>query len=518
MARKINIGSRGSDLALWQAYFTKKQLEDLGHTVEINIIKTKGDQIQHLSFDKIEGKGFFTKELEDALLQGSIDLAVHSHKDLPTTFPPGLTISGVSYREDCSESILIRPEAYQSTLPLGLRMNARVGTSSFRRRSQLLAIRPDLEITDLRGNVPTRVDKLRQGNYDAIVLASAGLNRLNLDLSDLQRQILPPHFFVPAPAQGVLAFQTRETDTEMRAIIAQIHHTNVQDAIFCERSVLNQMQGGCLLPLGVFCQFTGNDYQVWACLQPADGKSFRKVYLRGKDTQQLVEKTLLALTRSENRRVFISREPEHASTFSNQVRNYGFQVLEQSPLKFESIEIRHLPFADWVFFTSPRSVVHFYNQDVQLPKHTQIAVMGSGTADTLSEYGFQADFIGNDGDTGETAQEFLAKAAGKTIVFPSAESGLRKVQLAMEAQADVHDLIVYRTLEQEITFDLDADILVLTSPSSVHALKNRFDSTKHIFVAIGQSTAAALHEVGIEQVHVAPYTTMQSLADLVCGL
>jgi hydroxymethylbilane synthase len=265
MFRKIILGSRGSELALWQANFTKTQLEKLGYSVEIIIIKTKGDQIQHLSFDKIEGKGFFTKELEEALLDGTIDLAVHSHKDLPTTFPEGLTIAAVSYREDCSESILISPEALNLNEHLGLKKGAIVGTSSARRKSQLLNIRPDLIIKDLRGNVPTRINKLRDKMYDAIVLASAGLNRLNIDLEDIHRNIVPPTTFIPAPAQGVLAFQIRESDEEMREIILQINDALVAKSIAIERKVLNRMDGGCLLPLGVYCLFEEDKKVAFSC-------------------------------------------------------------------------------------------------------------------------------------------------------------------------------------------------------------------------------------------------------------
>ena len=518
MARKVIIGSRGSDLALWQAHFTRRQLEELGHPVEIVIIKTKGDQIQHLSFDKIEGKGFFTKELEEALLAGSIDLAVHSHKDLPTTFPPGLTIAGVSYREDCSESLLISPEAYDPTQALCLKQNARLGTSSFRRRSQLQSLRPDLEITDLRGNVPTRVDKLRQGNYDAIVLASAGLNRLELDLGEIHREVLAPHIFIPAPAQGVLAFQIREDDEDMRRIVANIHHADVQEAIYAERAVLNRLDGGCLLPLGVYCQPDEHRFKLWATLQPLDGKPFRRVYIEGENPEALAQRTLEVLTRAEQRKVFVSRDEENAASFSAQLRDYGFQVNAYAPVQFEAIEVRHIPFTDWVFFTSPRSVEFFFQHDMQLPVHTQVAALGSGTAAALNDLGIQPDFTGADGKTEDVANQFLEKAMGKSILFPCAEKGLRSVQTVLEQKAEVHDLPVYRTLENASHPSIDADIWVLTSPSCVNALKDQIQGTSHLFAAIGSTTADALKQMGVAHIQVAPFTTMKALADLVCGM
>jgi len=178
--RTLIIGTRGSDLALWQANFVKDSLAAINVTAELKIIKTQGDRILNLSFDKLEGKGFFTKELEDELLAGTIDLAVHSHKDLPTENPPGLIIAAVSEREDPSELLLILKDCVDVHKKLSLKLGAIVGTSSNRRKAQLLAYRPDLEIQELRGNVPTRIQKLRNESYDAIMLAKAGVARLGI--------------------------------------------------------------------------------------------------------------------------------------------------------------------------------------------------------------------------------------------------------------------------------------------------------------------------------------------------
>ncbi len=255
--RSIRIGSRGSDLALWQANHVKQQLEALGAEVSITVIKTQGDQIQHLSFDKLEGKGFFTKEIEQALLDNTIDLAVHSHKDLETTPPDGLIIAAVSEREHPSDVLLIHPRAVDTTQHWNLKPGAVVGTSSARRKSQLIAFREDVTIRDLRGNVPTRLQKLIDGEYDAILLAKAGLDRLELDLSAVHVEVLDPEEFIPAPAQGVLALQIRATDTALFEFMQPLHHVEVQSRIVLERTVLNRMHGGCQLPLGVYCPEEG---------------------------------------------------------------------------------------------------------------------------------------------------------------------------------------------------------------------------------------------------------------------
>ena len=249
----IRIGSRGSDLALWQANHVKRQLENLGCTVDITIITTQGDAIQHLSFDKLEGKGFFTKEIEQALLDNTIDLAVHSHKDLETNQPEGLEIACVSEREDPADLLLIAKGSVDTEKVWNLKENAIVGTSSARRKSQVLRFRDDVQIRDLRGNVPTRIQKLRDKQYDAILLAKAGVDRLEIDLSEFDVFVMDPTEFVPAPAQGVLALQIRASDTALFETLQHMNHPEVQKRIAVERKVLNLMQGGCQLPLGVYC-------------------------------------------------------------------------------------------------------------------------------------------------------------------------------------------------------------------------------------------------------------------------
>ncbi|MDX1909915.1 MAG: hydroxymethylbilane synthase [Saprospiraceae bacterium] len=263
----LRIGTRGSKLALWQAEFTQKQLAGAGIDSELVIIKTQGDLVQHLGFDKLEGKGFFTKEIEDALLRGEIDLAVHSMKDLPTTQPEGLVIAAVSYRDNPADLLVIRKEAFTPEVLLKFKPGAVVGTSANRRKAQLLAYRPDAQIKDIRGNVPTRLEKLRTGDFDAIFLAAAGVRRLGLDMSDFEIMELPPRDFVPAPAQGVLAWQTNREDIAVRKILQKIHHPEISACTNVERRVLQLMEGGCQLPLGAYCERdqAGNYHAFVAC-------------------------------------------------------------------------------------------------------------------------------------------------------------------------------------------------------------------------------------------------------------
>ena len=252
MSAPLVIGTRGSDLALWQAHHVAGLIEErLGRRTEISVIRTRGDRIRDVAFHKMEGKGFFTRELQQALLDGRVDLVVHSLKDLPTDEPEGLALAAIPNRAEPWDLLL----APHGTLhpdhadPLGLPVGAEVGTSSLRRAAQLLALRPDLRLGALRGNVPTRIRKLREGTHDAIVLAAAGVRRLDLDLGGLDVLELPPEVVLPAPGQGALAIETRADGPEHRALAA-LHDPVVGRSVSAERELLHLLEGGCHLPLG----------------------------------------------------------------------------------------------------------------------------------------------------------------------------------------------------------------------------------------------------------------------------
>lgn len=291
--KQLRIGTRGSRLALWQAEFTQRQLAAAGVESELVIIKTTGDAIQHLSFDKIEGKGFFTKEIEDALLRGEVDMAVHSMKDLPTKQPEGLVVAGVSYRDNPADWLLIQKDKIAENQTFKLPVGAVVGTSSARRKAQLLDFRQDVHLKDIRGNVPTRVEKLRQGDFDAILLAAAGLSRLELDLSDLELVQLNPREFTPAPAQGVLAWQTCASDLETRRLIQKIHHPEISACTNVERKVLKLIGGGCHVPLGVYCERDGmGNYHVWAAIAEAWDAPTRRARISSATSFLLAERVV----------------------------------------------------------------------------------------------------------------------------------------------------------------------------------------------------------------------------------
>ncbi len=277
----MRIGTRGSDLALWQAHHVQGLLrEHAGLEAELVILESKGDRDQTRSLAELGGVGAFTTELENALLDGRCDLAVHSHKDLPTDTPEGLTVAAVPGRGPLRDVLMIRPDAHDPGAPgLPLRRGARVGTGSARRRCQLQALRPDLQILDLRGNVPTRLGKLTREypgdwQYDAIILAEAGLERLEIRYDPIIGVHLDPWQFVPAPAQGALALQVRAEDladpgAAMPRALAKLHHAEVAACVAAERGVLAALPGGCNLPLGCLAEVTAHGIRLVSVLERA---------------------------------------------------------------------------------------------------------------------------------------------------------------------------------------------------------------------------------------------------------
>ena len=263
----IRIATRKSQLALWQAHWVKDHLQALGHEASLVLIDTLGDQTQlgNQAFAQLSGQGFFTKAVQNALLNYEADVAVHSFKDLPSAPVAALELAAVTERADAREVLLIRPEFFDASAQnLPLKEACRVGTSAVRRQKQLAYLRPDLVLRELRGNVPTRVDKLRQGQYDAIVLAAAGLERLQLELTDLSQVVLDPDVMMPAPAQGCLALECRRTDFELASVLTNLHDVPSYKAVAAERGLMAMFQGGCQLALGAYAQLKNGQVQLKA--------------------------------------------------------------------------------------------------------------------------------------------------------------------------------------------------------------------------------------------------------------
>jgi hydroxymethylbilane synthase len=266
---KIRIGSRGSLLALWQAEHVKARLESLGHVVSIQRITTTGDRVQDLRLEAVGGKGAFLKEIEEALLAQEVDLAVHSLKDVPTALPDGLRLAGVLERADPRDAFVSNGPRLQD-LPLG----SRVGTTSLRRQAVLRDLRPDLVMTALRGNVDTRLSRLREGRFDAILLAMAGLTRLGR--APEATEALDPLRFVPAPGQGAIALECREGEPSLVEAVAPLDHALTAAAVAAERAFLSGLGGGCNVPLGAYAQADESGLKLVAFVARPDGSGMMR--------------------------------------------------------------------------------------------------------------------------------------------------------------------------------------------------------------------------------------------------
>lgn len=522
--KKVIIGTRGSDLALWQANYTKNKLADIGIEAELKIIKTQGDKILNLRLDKLEGKGFFTKELEEELLNGSIDIAVHSHKDLPTTNPPGLIIAAVPEREDPAELLLILKDCVDITQKLSLKKGAMVGTSSNRRKAQLLALRPDLNIEDLRGNVPTRIQKLRDEDYDAIVLAKAGVGRLGLDLSEFDVEVIDPIEIVPAPAQGALAIQIRENDLELFNELQKINDAATVETISVERKVLNLFEGGCHMPLGCFCRKEGDTFEVWTSkAQTADDFPDR-LFIRANSTENLAEQIVAKYTaeRKLPTKIFISREVGEHNYFRKALEKHHITIEDRSLIR--TLPIVHvlddffLKNADWIFFSSRNGVEYFFKLNPILPKKVKFGVVGRGSEDSLRKCGHVAHFVGEGGDIDEVARDLAKVIDGQVVVFPRAQDSLLTMQKFLTPETKIIDLPIYETVLEEEVDGSSAEVLIFTSPSNVDAyfVDNLLEPGQKV-IAIGHSTGKKFDEMGIS--YILPYSPDEiGLAEAVFGI
>jgi hydroxymethylbilane synthase len=290
MAR-LRIGSRGSQLALWQANHISALLREQGHDIEIEIIHTTGDKVTDVALAKVGTKGMFTKEIEEELAAGHVDLAVHSLKDLPTELPPGFEIAAIPRRENPGDAFCSRKYRSISELPEG----ARVGTSSLRRQAQLKALRQDLAIHPLRGNVDTRMRKLEAGEYDAIILAAAGLHRLGK--TELVQQIIPTSLMCPAAGQGALAIEIRAGDSVTRSHVKVLADPSARAATTCERALLNRLGGGCQVPIGALAEIRDDGLHLDAIVASPDGSKVLRESRDGSDPVELGESVADTLLR-----------------------------------------------------------------------------------------------------------------------------------------------------------------------------------------------------------------------------
>lgn len=576
--RTLRLGTRGSRLALTQSRHVADALESAvpGLRVELITIQTTGDKVLDSPLSTIGGKGVFTKEIEEALLDGRVDLAVHSLKDLPTTQPPGLALGAVTRREDPSDLLI-------ANRPIDLQMlgpNDVIGTSSLRRRAELRLLNRRMRIEELRGNVPTRIKRLQEGDFTAIVLASAGVSRLGLELPWSRK--LTPEEMLPAPGQGSLGIQIREGDEATRAVVALLHDRNAGRCCSAERLVLQELGGGCQLPLGTLALMVNERIHMWGRVASIDGHVVAESASEGPAeewdliAQRVAEglakngaRAILAALRSQQQeangyekaverakamsagglggmRVLITRDEDADGALSLAVRARGGDPA-LLPL------VRHLPpddplplhrgvlkategKYDWMVFTSSRAIDAVCEALTVLQREPEsvtasVACVGKATAKRAWDAGFIVELVPED-STGETlAKAMIATGVGKgsRVLYPKADKAAEAIENRLTAVGAVCDApVAYRTeigaapAESMRWIESNPpDAILFCSPSAVEGFVESFPSEwreklleRLLVGSIGPRTSESLAAAGIA-VHVEPKgeRTFEQLVD-----
>ncbi len=514
----IRIGTRGSDLALWQArHIASLITAKTGEEPRLVVVKTKGDRIQDLPLTPDLGKSFFTKEIEDGLLRGDFDLAVHSLKDLAVEQPEGLCLASVPPRAPAGERLLVRPEAWApewSGLPL--REGARLGTSSPRRRLQAASLRPDLEFAELRGNVPTRLRKLREGKYDAILLAQAGIRRLDLDLDGLEVYDLAPEDFPGAPGQGALGLQARTDDREVRALLASFEDPATREAVEVERGLLKALGGGCSLPLGAHARKDAEGrLHLTAFLFHPDGKA---PALRFTGSGECGE----TLTAAAHRRLAPTLEQPLAGTrlrlrggpvepsLAGDLRAAGASVEHECCFEIEDLDppgedLQALEEADHLCLASKgaasRLAAIVRDGKAEIRGDAVLVVPGRGTEEVAARAFpgnpiLRADPPRSEG-LGRTA---LANGAKKVCFLGALGGRLDGLRILEEAgTVEGRHIPLYRTSlrpgEEEGPADPDSDPVLYLAPAAVQARPP--SGGERLVLALGPTTALPLEALGL---------------------
>ena len=528
---KVRIGTRGSDLALWQAHHVADRLAP-DVEVDIIVIKTRGDAIDTQPLSKVEGKAFFTAEIERALLAGEVDLAVHSHKDLETECDPGLKVVAVPERGPVEERLLVRAEAHDPHAPLlPVVLGAKLGTSAPRRQSQLLALRPDITMAELRGNVPTRVRRLAEGRYDGVLIAAAGLHRLGLDTTGLVSVLLPPELLVPAPAQGALALQIRAGDDELeRVLVERLHDPATAEQVAAERWLLRQSGGGCHVPLGALVQRLDDETAADATSvepgevgsgahrarlflgadHPREGDLARWIVARGATPQQAAETAWALVDIGEptgagplaGLHVVLVGSADGGSATTERLLSLGASVRQETVLAFRGVKAPGLPAqlarlkpGDMLAVTSQEAARRLSGQRV--PPGVKVAAVGPGTARALSASGLRPDVVGKGGS--RALARLIDVPDGGTVLFPCAKDARPELPDGLrERGVSVERVVLYQTVASPRSQVVDgADVVLYMSPSAVSIAVSQGHEARRgkvVRIGLGGSTCDALQD------------------------
>lgn len=561
--KTIRIGTRGSKLALYQAYLVQEELQKHYPDTKfiIDIIKTKGDKILDVALSKIGDKGLFTKEMEDALFNGDIDMAVHSLKDLPTKFPEGAKLGAVLKRGDIRDALI----SLDGRKIGELTAEDVIATSSLRRKAQLLRINKDFKIIEIRGNVNTRIRKMEEGYCNAMVMAGAGLQRL--EMGEYISELFDPEVMIPACSQGAIAVEIRDNDPYTEELVSRISHPGSFIATEAERTFLGTLEGGCQIPVGSYTKIEGDKFKITGFISSIDGTRFIKdtaegdinqaVYLSAKLARTLYSRggdEILKEIRSENLlnpqtelplkdKVIVStRAGETGDTLPELLKSLGagllsLPMIEIVPSKVDDHMTEHvnnLEFFDWIFFTSKNGVSNFFRQlidikgDTELPKSVKLAAIGLKTGLELEYYGYAPEFISEE----NTGQEFLKRfrekydPVGLKILLSLGNLADDTLFNHLSIHNNTHRINVYQTIkpnraDPEILERLkndQYDLIVFTSPSTFNNFCYFYDREligKLKMGSIGSVTTRAIQDAGFEPVFTARKSNAEGIRDAI---
>jgi hydroxymethylbilane synthase len=546
--KKIIIGTRGSQLSLTQTTLIKDQLQLLLPKTEITIqiVKTTGDKnMNPVPLDSI-GKGWFTKELDKELLAGTIDMAVHSLKDLPEILPPSLIIAAIPKREDARDALVTT-----TSIPFKkLKKGSVIGTDSTRRKAQILHQRPDLIVKSLRGNVNRRLEKLDNGEYDAICLAVAGLKRIGL--ASRITEYFDETDIIPSPGQGALAIVVKDKSVTLRAILKKLNDKETIAAVKAERAFSLAVGGGCQMPIGAYAKVVGKKIILHGVLGSLDGTQLEKDSITGDSTKPLTLGKLLASRLlktcktwyrmdvvSAAEYVVVTRPKEEDDEFEKQLQSWGLKVLLYPTIEITKNilspaaqkEINDLENVDWILFTS-RNGIRFFMQalnelgiDPKVLQTKSIGAVGPKTAEEAKKYGLQIHFIPSE-FTGEDLAKELVGLNGKKLLLPRATISTPAIVKQLEKKgAHVVGLPIYKTTLVEkpnkqflkLIKENKIKYLTFTSPSTIEGLLKNADITLHNailslpVISIGPVTTAAAKHYGFTNVYTADIHTTEGM-------
>ncbi len=559
----IRIGTRGSKLALYQAYRVKDELQKHfpNITFSIEIIKTKGDKILDVALSKIGDKGLFTKEIEEALFNHDIDLAVHSLKDLPTRFPEGAKLGAVLKRGEVRDALV----SVNSRKVENLTINDIIATSSLRRKAQLLRINKDFRIVEIRGNVNTRIRKMQEGYCNVMIMSAAGLERL--EMNEFISEYIDPDIIIPACSQGAIAVEIRENDPDIEKIVAKINDIESLRATEAERAFLRTLEGGCQIPVGSYSKTEGNRFKIAGFISSIDGSHFIKDSVEG-DASQAVYLSVKLATNLYNRggneilrKIRVENEQKNESVFplKNKViistrpvdpndnlaelfQEQGAKVLSLPMIETVTSEpdekilnaLNNLNSFDWMFFTSRKGVISFFKLltdikgSTELPKNLKIAVIGYKTGLELDYYGYAPDFISEGNTSTDLLSLFYEKVKPLNLnillslgnladnTLPDRLSIENKVQ-----RINVYDVVKPMHADPKIMNLIKEDrydLIIFTSPSTFINFCSFYGSAgieKIRMASIGPTTTKSIRDAGYEPVVTAIKSSSEGLRDAV---